>query len=68
MIKVHYSDESLGEYDILKEAEADILACFSNSDNMVTPEYVEEVDDKDEQVAVFSCDWSVELIKCETEE
>jgi len=65
-ILVHYSDETLGIYKNVQEAEDEILQQFSDSDMTCTPEYVEEVDEQENQVAVFSCTWSLELEKQES--
>jgi hypothetical protein len=65
MIKVHYNDESVDEYNSLEDAEEGILLSFAESDNNVVPIYVEEVDANDKQLAVFGCTWKVTLEKQE---
>ena len=63
MIVVYYSDESLGEYSTVEEAEKDILQNFSDSDMLTTPDAVIEQDDNRKEIGSYGCTWSLKLEK-----
>lgn len=62
IIKVWYSDESVGEYHSIEEAQADILENLTGCDFAISVDNVAEVDEHDRILKTYGCQWGVKLI------
>ena len=62
-IRVHYSDETVGEYSSIAEAESEILEMVTGSDFAATVDAVQEIDENDNVICNYGCNWSVKLIE-----
>lgn len=62
-IVVHYTDESIEEYDTLANAQTGIFETVTGCDFATLPDSVELVNESGKAIQVFGCKWSLELVK-----
>lgn len=62
IIKVWYSDESVGEYHSIEEAQADILENLTGCNFAISVDNVAEVDTEGRILKQYGCNWSVKLV------